>query len=138
MSCCIRPVLVVQYNHYISHLQWKTEKHIALLTKLLEVSETRFFPCDISFIVFLKILICISVQTHKYIRRIDVGNTYGSVDISAQTLHEFFGCIMVRVSVYVLISVCCAVCVVPFKIVAIISSVVAYQLRIVLGVMCVQ
>jgi len=98
-----------------------------------------FFSCDISFIVFLKILICISVQTHKYIRRIDVGSMYvGRLDISAQTLHEFFGCIMVRMSVCVSIIVYCAVCVVPFNIVRIFSSVVTHQSRIVSGVVFVQ
>jgi len=56
-------------------------------------------------------LICISVQTHKYIRQVIIQTD----NFSAHALHEFFGCIMVRVSVrmcklvavlYVMLSEC--------------------------------
>ena len=42
-SCCVYLLLIIiQYNHHIDDLLWRTDKHIPLLGQLLKVSEMEF------------------------------------------------------------------------------------------------
>jgi len=61
--------------------------------------------CDILYIVIeYTDQICISVQTHKHIRRLQIDDD----EFSASALHKFFGFIAVRVNVCVDCLLVCA------------------------------
>jgi len=106
-------VFAIQSNRSISSL-WiydcsLGDNGVMLVGKWIEVSKMICLQSvHVIFILLcLNIMICISVQTHKYIRKLYVQND----QFSAHALHEFLRCIKVRLVCVCVCVLLCGVCV---------------------------